>query len=375
MTQAQELSKKQDFVKPPFRADHVGSLLRSDRLKQARLQKAAGRITVEELKQIENEEITRIVQKQKEVGLQAVTDGEFRRSWWHFDFLEELVGVDAYEAEEGIQFNGIKTKARGIKITNQIDYQDHPMLDHYKFLHSLAGNHTAKMTIPSPNMLYFRGQIEHELYKDQEQLFADLTKAYQKAIQSFYDAGCRYLQLDDTSWSLFFNEKGNELIKSRGQNPEELRDFFARTINESLVNKPDDLKITMHICRGNFRSTWAASGGYDAASETIFDGLNLDGLFLEYDDERSGGFEPLRFVKRNDLQLVLGLITSKFGELEDKDKVKRRIEAASKYVDINQLCLSPQCGFASTEEGNIITEEEQWAKLQHVVEIAHEVWK
>lgn len=375
MVQSQKSEQLVNRPVAPFRADHVGSLLRSNRIKWARIQKIAGELSAEQLRTIENAEITRIVEKQKEVGLQAVTDGEFRRAWWHFDFLENLEGVEGYESESGIQFHGTKTKAHAIKVTGKIDFKDHPMVEHYKFLHNIAGTHTAKMTIPSPNMLYFRAQIENELYQDQNQLFHDLTQAYQKAIQAFYDAGCRYLQLDDTAWAVFFSEQGQEQIRAKGQDPEELQQYFAKSINEAIAKRPNDMKITMHICRGNFKSTYTASGGYDAVSETLFDGLDVDGLFLEYDDDRSGGFEPLRYVKRPSLQLVLGLVTSKFGELEDPELIKRRISDASSYVDLNQLCLSPQCGFASTEEGNILTEEQQWAKLRHVVEVADEIWQ
>ncbi|WP_053220101.1 5-methyltetrahydropteroyltriglutamate--homocysteine S-methyltransferase [Virgibacillus senegalensis] len=360
--------------KTPFKGDHVGSLLRPARIKQARLQKQKGEITQEQLRKIEDEEIVRVVEKQKQAGLEAVTDGEFRRAWWHFDFLEQLEGVEAYQPNSGIQFHGTTTKARGIKVTGKVDFLNHPMLEDYMFLHNIAGYHTAKMTIPSPNMLHFRAKLEYPPYEDREVLFKDLTDAYKKAIQAFYDAGCRYLQLDDTSWSLFFSEDGRTQIRERGQDPDELSRFFARCINESIADRPDDMTITMHICRGNYKSTWAASGGYDAVSEVIFGGLDVDGLFLEYDDDRSGGFSPLRFVHRSDLQIVLGLITSKHGELETKELVKKRIAQAAEYVDKSQLCLSPQCGFASTEEGNLLTEEEQWAKLRHVIEIANDVW-
>ncbi|RJS50822.1 5-methyltetrahydropteroyltriglutamate--homocysteine methyltransferase [Bacillus subtilis] len=362
--------------KPPFRAEQVGSLLRSEPVKKARLQKAAGDITAEQLRQIENDEIIRIVEKQRETGLNVVTDGEFRRAWWHFDFLENLDGVEPFTPEQGIQFHNVQTKARGIKVTGDIDFSTHSMLEDYSFLHSIAGDATPKMTIPSPNMLFFRGKLEKDEYKNDYQLFQhDVSKAYKKAIQAFYDRGCRYLQLDDTAWAVFLSEKGLKQIEAFGTTPDELRQLFAKSINDAIADRPDDLTVTMHICRGNFQSTWTAEGGYDAAAETIFDGLNLDGLFLEYDDSRSGGFEPLRYVKRSDLQLVLGLVTSKFGELENPDDVKRRIEEASRYVSLDQLCLSPQCGFASTEEGNKLTEEQQWAKLRHVVEIANDVWK
>ncbi|GGH84743.1 5-methyltetrahydropteroyltriglutamate--homocysteine methyltransferase [Pullulanibacillus pueri] len=360
---------------PPFRADQVGSLLRSERIKEARLQLASGAISPKQLRLIEDTEITRIVERQKEIGLQAVTDGEFRRAWWHFDFLEGLDGVEAFEAEEGLHFNATTTKARGIKVTGRIDFTDHPMLEDFKFLYSLAGSHTAKMTIPSPNMLYFRADLKDMPYDDQEEFFHDLSKAYKKAIKAFYDAGCRYLQLDDTAWAHLCSEEQKEQLRAKGLEPDKVRATFAQLINDAVADKPGDMKITMHICRGNFRSTFMFSGGYEPIAETIFADLNIDGLFLEFDNDRSGGFEPLRFVKRPDLQIVLGLITSKFGELENPDDVKRRIDEASKFVGLNQLCLSPQCGFASTEEGNLLTEEQQWDKLRHVIAIAQDVWK
>ena len=360
---------------PPYRADHVGSLLRTDRIKQARLKKANGEITAEQLREVENEEITRIVEKQKEIGLKAVTDGEFRRAWWHFDFLENLVGVEGYDTETGIQFHQKQTKSHSIKVVDKLDFNGHPMLEDFKFLNSIASGHTAKMTIPSPSMLHFRGTIEKSAYEDQDEFFHDLAQTYKKAIQAFYDAGCRYLQLDDTSWAYLCSEEQKEQMRARGLNPDTLGQLYAKTINEAVANRSDDMRITMHICRGNFRSTWISSGGYEPVAEILFEGVNVDGFFLEYDSERAGGFEPLRFVNRSNLSIVLGLITSKFGELENKDEIKRRIDEASRFVDLNQLCLSPQCGFASTEEGNLLTEDEQWAKLRHVVEIAEEVWK
>lgn len=359
----------------PFRADQVGSLLRSEPIKKARLQKSAGIITTEQLRLIENEEITRIVEKQKEVGLKAVTDGEFRRAWWHFDFLENLVGVEGYDSESGIQFHQTQTKSHTIKVTRKLDFNNHPMLEDYKFLHSIAGNHTAKMTIPSPSMLHFRGEIDTNAYSDKQEFFHDLGQTYKKAIKAFYEVGCRYLQLDDTSWAYLCSDEQREQIKVKGLDPDELSAFYLKTINDAVSDRPDDLKITMHICRGNFRSTWISSGGYEPVAEKLFDHLNIDGFFLEYDSDRAGGFEPLRFVKRPDLKIVLGLVTSKFGELENPDDIKRRIEEASRFVDLSQLCISPQCGFASTEEGNLLTEEQQWAKLRHVVEIANDVWK
>ncbi|WP_062515091.1 5-methyltetrahydropteroyltriglutamate--homocysteine S-methyltransferase [Halobacillus sp. KGW1] len=359
----------------PFKGDHVGSFLRPERLKEARRQKAEGTISQEELRRIEDEEITKLVAKQKEAGLPAVTDGDFRRSWWHFDFLEGLDGVEGYDKEKGLPFDGVETKARGVKVTGKVGFTDHPAIRDFRFLKEIAGDSVAKLTIPSPNMLLFRADIDREIYPTDEALLADLVDAYQGFIQRIYEEGCRYLQLDDTAWASFFSEKGREAIAAEGRDPERAATLCARSINESIAERPEDLLITMHICRGNFRSTFMTTGSYEALSETIFDGLDVDGLFLEFDDERSGGFEPLRHVNRPDLSVVLGLITSKTGELEDPDRIKARILEASDYVPMSQLCLSPQCGFASTEEGNVISEEEQWAKIRHVLEIAGEVWR
>nr|WP_050901095.1 5-methyltetrahydropteroyltriglutamate--homocysteine S-methyltransferase [Lentibacillus jeotgali] len=361
--------------RPPFRADQVGSLLRPDKIKQARLQKVNGDINAEQLRDIENQEIKRIVEKQKELGLNAVTDGELRRSWWHFDFLENLDGVERFEANSGLQFQNQETKARGIKVTGKLDFSDHPMIEDFKFLKSIAGEHCAKMTIPSPSMLRLRGDIQQGIYNDPEEFMHDLANAYKKAIRAFYDAGCHYLQLDDTAWAFLSSEEERERMRSQGTDPDELIALYADTINKAVEDRPDNLTITMHICRGNFRSTWMYSGGYEPVAETLFDGINVDGFFLEYDSDRAGDFNPLRFVKRKDLQIVLGLVTSKHSDLENPEEVKQRINEAAHFVDLNQLCLSPQCGFASTEEGNILTEEQQWAKLRHVVEIAQDVWK
>ncbi|MFD2210764.1 5-methyltetrahydropteroyltriglutamate--homocysteine S-methyltransferase [Virgibacillus halophilus] len=362
--------------KAPFRGEQVGSFLRPERLKQARSQFASGNITSEQLRDIENEEIVKLIEKQKEAGLQAITDGEFRRSWWHFDFLEGLEGVEGFDPDIGLNFVGIEARNRSIRVTGKVDFPaDHPMLAHFRFLKEHTGpDHTAKMTIPSPNMLLLRGSIDENIYENIEALLPDLTKTYQKAIQAFYDLGCRYLQLDDTSWSSYLSEKGRTAIRKLGYIPEDMQEIAAKAINESLAGRPDDLLVTMHICRGNYRSHYFAEGSYDAASKTIFGKLDVDGLFLEFDDERSGGFEPLRYVNRDDLYVVLGLITTKVGEIEDKATIKKRIQEASEYLPLEQLCLSPQCGFASTEEGNDISEGDQWNKIQHVIEIAREVW-
>ena len=362
-------------AKSPFKADHVGSFLRPERLKKARLQRENGEITDIELRKIEEEEIINLVEEQKKAGLKSVTDGEFRRKWWHFDFLAGFDGVEFYEADKGLQFNGVETKAHGIKVTDKVEFTGHYMIEHFKFLKSVAGDALAKFTIPSPNMLVFRASFEEGVYEKDEELFNDLVAAYQGVIAALYEEGCRYLQIDDTSWAAFFSEQGRESIRDKGHDPDEAAKLCARLINESIANKPEDLLVTMHICRGNFQSTHFSSGGYEALSETIFGGLDVDGLFLEFDDERSGGFEPLRHVNRLDLTVVLGLITSKSGELEDPERVKERIAEAAAYVPLEQLCLSPQCGFASTEEGNLLTAEQQWEKVRHVVRIAQDVWK
>lgn len=366
---------KEILIKRPFRADHVGSFLRPERLKKARLQKEKGEITADELRKIEDEEIIKLVEKQKSAGLKSVTDGEFRRMWWHYDFLGGFEGVEFYTTEKGLQFSNVETKPHGIKVVDKIKFNGHHyMIDHFKFLKGIVGDAVAKFAIPSPNMLFFRGDFEEGIYDSDEEINEDLIVAYREVIKKLYEEGCRYLQLDDTSWAIFFSEEGRKSMIAKGQDPAEIAKLCARAINESIADRPDDLLVTMHICRGNYQSSYMASGSYEDGSETIFGSLNVDGLFLEFDDERSGGFEPLRHVKRDDLYIVLGLITSKFGELEDPNQVKARIKEASKYVPLEQLCLSPQCGFASTEEGNLLTEEQQWDKIRHVVNIAEDVW-
>lgn len=362
-------------VNTPFKADHVGSFLRPARLKEARLQFENNEITADHLKQIEDEEITKLVTKQKDIGLQSITDGEFRRKWWHFDFLSGFDGVEFYETDKGLTFKGVQTRAHGIKVTGKIRFSTHYMIEHFKFLQGIVGEAVAKFTIPSPNMLLYRATIEEGIYASQEELFADLVVAYQDVIQALYDEGCRYLQIDDTSWATTFSEEGIASLKEKGMELDEALALSARAINESIAKRPHDLLITMHICRGNFKSTYITSGSYELVSETIFAKLDVDGLFLEFDDERSGGFEPLRHVTRSDLSIVLGLITSKHGALEDTELVKNRITEATKYVPLEQLCLSPQCGFSSTEEGNLLTEKEQWSKINHVIQISQDVWK
>jgi methionine synthase II (cobalamin-independent) len=361
---------------PPFRADHVGSLLRTAPLKDARAKRAQNAITAAQLKEVEDREIEKIIRKQREIGLKLATDGEFRRSWWHFDFFKGLDGVTPYSTHGGIQFHGVETKAEGIKITGKIGFSGHPMVEHFKFLKSHT-RVTPKMTIPAPSTFHFRqgrAAVGREIYPTLDPFFDDLAAAYRAAIRAFYDAGCRYLQLDDTAWSMVCDPNERAQSKTRGDDPVALPKVYARLTNAALEAKPADMAITMHSCRGNFRSTFIASGGYEFVAEQLLGQTNFDGYFLEYDSDRAGGFEPLRFFPKGKKQLVLGIVTSKSGTLEKKDDIKRRIDEATKYVALDQLCLSPQCGFASTEEGNVLAEEEQWAKLRMIVEIAEEVW-
>jgi 5-methyltetrahydropteroyltriglutamate--homocysteine methyltransferase len=361
--------------KPPFRADMVGSLLRTAPLKEARDKRAKGAITAEQLKEIEDREIRGIVRKQEEIGLQAVTDGEFRRAWWHFDFLGALDGVELIDVEQGIQFAGVQTKAQAPRVMGKIGFSGPPMLEHFKFLKENT-TRVPKMTIPGPSMLHYRGgrkMINAGVYPDMDDFYADLGAAYNKAVKAFYDAGCRYLQLDDISFAYLCDPNQRQMLRDRGDDPDKQPDIYAGLVRAALADKPADLTITMHLCRGNFRSTFVASGGYEPIAETLFNAMPVDGYFMEWDTERAGGFEPLRFLPKGK-SVVLGLVTSKTGTLEKSDDLKRRIEEATRYADLDQLCLSPQCGFASTEEGNILAEDEQWAKLRMIVDIAEEVW-
>jgi 5-methyltetrahydropteroyltriglutamate--homocysteine methyltransferase len=363
-------------MRPPFRADQVGSLLRPAALKDARARRERGEITADALAAVEDAEIERVIRRQEAIGLQAVTDGEFRRSWWHFDFLRGLEGVEGYTTGQGIQFQGVQTRAEGVRVVGRLGFSDHPMLGHFGFLkrHARA---IPKMTIPSPSVLHFRGGragISREAYPDLDRFFDDLARTYRQAVRAFADAGCRYLQLDDTVWGYLCSAEQREQARQRGDDPTGLPEVYARTINAALEGRPADMTVTTHVCRGNFRSTWISEGGYEPVAETLLGALNVDGYFLEYDTERAGGFEPLRFLPRGDKRVVLGLVTSKRGALEDADALRRRLDEATRHVALDQLCLSPQCGFASTEEGNVLTEDEQWAKLARIVETAHQVW-
>jgi 5-methyltetrahydropteroyltriglutamate--homocysteine methyltransferase len=362
--------------KPPFRADHVGSLLRPAALKAARAKREKGEISAEALREVEDREIEKAVKKQEEVGLQLATDGEFRRAWWQFDFYKGLNGVELYATGQGIVFADVTTKAESVRVVDKVGFSGHPHIEHFRFLkdHTKV---TPKMTIPAPSTLHFRQgrqSISKQVYPELDAYFDDLGQAYRKAIRAFYDAGCRYLQLDDTAWAMICDPKERDGSRRRGDDPDRLPAQYARVTNQALQGRPADMVITMHSCRGNFRSTFIAQGGYEHVAERLLGEVDIDGYFLEYDTARAGGFEPLRFVPKGKKQVVLGLVTSKSGTLEAKDEIKRRIDEATKYVALDQLCLSPQCGFASTEEGNILAEDEQWAKLRMIVELADEVW-
>ena len=367
--------------KAPFRLDHVGSFLRPERLKEARAKFNAGEITAEEHERVENEEIIALIEKEKELGLKSVTDGEFRRAFWHLDFLENLDGVELVEVDHfSVQFKDKDVKPKTLRIVGKVDFsENHPFVKHFKFLKEHAGDTPVKLTIPSPSMLHLITQVREknyvpiERYKDNEALFYDdVVAAYRKALQCFYDLGCRNIQLDDTSWGEFCALDKREAYEARGFDLEKIARDYVDVLNRVIEWKPEDLVVNMHICRGNFRSTWFSSGGYEPVAKTLFGHCRVDGFFLEYDSDRAGDFTPLRYIK--DQKVVLGLITSKSGDLEDKGEVIARIKEASQYVPLEQLCLSPQCGFSSTEEGNILTIEAQWDKLKLIDEIVHEVW-
>jgi 5-methyltetrahydropteroyltriglutamate--homocysteine methyltransferase len=363
-------------TKPPFRADHVGSILRSAAIKDARARHEAGKLGDAELKEVEDREIEKIVKKQEEIGLQCTTDGEYRRSWWHFDFFGMLDGVEIYELDHGIQFQGVQTKPRSIKVEGKIGFGKHPMVEHFRFLKAHTGV-TPKMCIPSPTVMHFRlepGAVAKSAYPHRDAIFDDLAVAYQQAVRAFYDAGCRYLQFDDTAWAYLCSQTELQKARDRGLDVDHLQDTYTRCINKALEAKPADMVITTHVCRGNFRSTFISSGGYEPVASNLLGKCNYDGYFLEYDTDRAGGFEPLRFLPKGKKIVVLGLVTSKSGTLEKKDDIKRRIDEATRHAALDQLALSPQCGFASTEEGNVLADEEQWAKLKMIVDLSKDVW-
>jgi 5-methyltetrahydropteroyltriglutamate--homocysteine methyltransferase len=362
-------------TKPPFRADHVGSLLRPTALKEARERRAKGEITADELKAVEDREIKDVIKKQEAAGLQSITDGEFRRSWWHLDFLWGLDGVERHVMDTGIAFAGVTTRNEGVRVTGKLGFSGHPMIEHFKFVQAHT-KRTPKITIPAPSAIYGRPvmtPIDKAVYPELDRFFADLGQAYRKAVRAFADAGCRYLQLDEVFIAMLCDPKYQAQMTARGDNPERLGELYGDLINTAMSDIPSDMTITMHLCRGNYKSTFMGTGGYDAVQEILFNKIKVHGYFMEYDDPRSGGFEPLRMLPKGKL-VVLGIMTTKSGKLESKDELKRRIEQAAKYASLDQLCISGQCGFASTEEGNLLSEDEQWAKLRRLVEVADEVW-
>jgi 5-methyltetrahydropteroyltriglutamate--homocysteine methyltransferase len=359
----------------PFRAEHVGSLLRPQGLKVARANREAGRITASQLAEMEDQAIRSLIAKQESIGLKDITDGEFRRAFWHLDFLAALHGVETYESGQGIQFKGGQTKATGLKVTGRITPAAHYMVDHWKFV-AAHTRQTAKAMIPSPTVLHYRSgrrAIDSAVYPSMEEFFHDAGLAFKRVVSDFAKAGCAYLQLDDVCFAYLCDEDQRQMLRNRGDNPDPLLREYADLVNAAISGRSDEMCIAMHLCRGNFKSMWIASGGYEPVAEVLFNQVNADAYFLEWDSERAGGFEPLRYVPK-DKWVVLGIITSKSGELESKEYIQRRLEEAARFIDLDQVCLSPQCGFASTEEGNTLTEEQQWAKLRMVVEVAEEVW-
>ena len=366
---------------PPFRADHVGSLLRPPHLLKARAQRAAGEIGADELRAVEDAAIRDIVRMQRDVGLQSATDGEFRRTSWHMDFIYRLGGIRSTDQKIQVHFRNadgeLDFESAALAIDAPVRLRETIFGDDFEFLAATVDpGVTAKLTIPSPSMVHYRGgraAIDPAVYPDEEQFWADLSAAYAEQVRRVAALGCRYLQLDDTSLAYLNDPAQRRLLTERGDDAEHQHLRYIKQINAAIADRPAELAVTTHMCRGNFRSSWAAEGGYDFVAEALFSELAVDGFFLEYDDDRSGGFAPLRFVPPGKM-VVLGLVTTKRGELESKDQLMRRIEEASQYVDVDQLCLSPQCGFSSTVEGNALSQEQQAAKLRRVVEVAEEVW-
>ena len=365
-------------LKPPFRADHVGSLLRTTELKNARNKHFKdGSISADELKQIEDKEITENIKIQENAGLVAVTDGEARRSFWHYDFIGDLIGLDLVERTEGVQFSSMKLRPIFPTITNTLDFpSNHPMLSHYTFV-SENTKMTPKISIPGPSTCHFRtasSDIHPVKYKDLDLLCTDISKTYKKAVQAFYDVGCRYLQMDDIFFAYLCDPKHRQAKKAEGMDPDDLIKRYAKMMHDAILDRPKDMTIAMHLCRGNFRSNHAAEGAYDPAADAVFNMTGVDVFFMEYDTERAGGLEPLRFLPKGKQRILPGFITTKTGELENLDDLKRQFEKASKFVDIDQLGIAPQCGFSSTEEGNDLSIDDQKRKLDLVVKVAESIW-
>jgi len=364
--------------KPLFRADHVGSLLRPEIIKENRKKYFEDKIiSSEELKLIEDTEIKKIVKLQEELGFKVVTDGEFRRSFWHYDFLEGLDGFELEERESGVQFSGAKLRPFFPVIKNKIDFpSDHPMLEHFKFV---AKNSSVlpKISIPGPSCCHFRttpNDIYPKEYLDNEKLFFDIAQTYKKAVQEFYDIGCRYLQMDDIFFAYLCDPNHRTTRMKFGEDPDELIEKYAWMLNEAIKDRPKDMTVGMHLCRGNFKSNFAAQGAYDPTVDAVFNKIDLDVYFMEYDDERSGGLEPLKYLPKGNKRVMPGFITTKQGKLETLDFLQKKFEEASKYISIDQLGIAPQCGFSSTEEGNIISLEDQKRKLELVIEASKKIW-
>ncbi|NBH05973.1 5-methyltetrahydropteroyltriglutamate--homocysteine S-methyltransferase [Amycolatopsis sp. SID8362] len=366
---------------PPFRADHVGSLLRPPVLRDARRRQETGEIGAEQLRAVEDDAIRDVIKMQKAAGLSSATDGEFRRASWHMDFIYALGGVSKSDERLHVKFHNLagdlEFSPPGLQVDGKVRLDEPIFAAHFEFLKShVDAGVTPKLTIPSPSMVYYRGgraAVSESVYPDLEEFFADLSSAYAAQVSAVHGLGCRYLQLDDTSLAYLNDPAQRELVARMGGDPDTQHLRNIATMNAALADRPEDLTVTTHLCRGNFRSSWVASGSYEFVAEALFGDLAVDGFFLEFDDERSGGFEPLRFVPK-DKKVVLGLVTTKRPELEDADVLVRRIEEASQYVDIDQLCLSPQCGFSSTEEGNDLTPDDQLRKLELIVATADRVW-
>ncbi len=365
---------------PPFRADHVGSLLRPGKLLRAREESAAGRLRPEDLRTVEDEAIRDVVRMQEQVGLQSATDGEFRRASWHMDFIYQLGGISPAREHIKVHFRNaagdLDFETAALHVHDKVRLEHTIFGDDFRFLQGLTTNATPKLTVPSPNMVHYRGgpaAIDPAVYPDVAEFWSDLAGAYAEQVRRVAELGCTYLQFDDTSLAYLNDPQQRAMIAERGDDAEHLHLRYIKQINAALAAKPPAMAVTTHMCRGNFRSSWAAEGGYDFVAEALFGELNVDGFFLEYDDERSGGFEPLRFVPPGKM-VVLGLVTTKSGELESKDSLKRRIDDAARYVSLDQLCLSGQCGFSSTVEGNTLSQQQQLAKLRLIVETASDVW-
>jgi len=367
-------------TEPPFRADHVGSLLRPRKLLDARAAHAGGELDAAALRAVEDDAIREAVRMQEQIGLQSATDGEFRRTSWHMDFIYQLQGVHRTDEAITVHFRNaqgdLDFTSAALKIDGKIGLDEVIFGADFEFLQSIVSTATPKLTIPSPSMVHYRGgpaAIDKSVYPDEDEFWADLSAAYAAQVRQIAALGCRYLQLDDTSLAYLNDPEQRAQLAAKGGDAEHQHERYIRKINAALADLPEGLRVTTHMCRGNYRSSWTAEGGYDFVAEALFTQLDVDGFFLEFDDARSGGFEPLRFVPPGK-QVVLGLVTTKRPELESKDDLKRRIDEAAKYVPLEQLCLSGQCGFSSTVEGNDLTIDDEIAKLELIVETADEVW-